>query len=70
MLNLTPREKRVLDTLASGFSEKVAADYLEITIKNLRDATYHARKRNGIQTTSRLLFVYRVQKAGYVDVCH
>lgn len=66
MLTLTPTEQHILDMLADGFSDAIIADYLDYGRgpKTVQALIHAASKRNGGIGRRRLVFLYRLQRAG------
>ena len=65
-LTLTHTEQRILDMLADGFSDQVIAEHLEYGRgpKTVQSLVHSASKRNGGIGRKRLVFLYRLQRAG------
>ncbi len=65
-LKLRPREREILDMLADGFSRDVIVEHLQISKKNFSSQIHRAKKNNNISDRRRLVWCYRLQRAGVI----
>lgn len=68
MIEASGISEKILDMVADGYSKKVICSYLRITTKNYDSRMCKVKKANGISSVRRLKYLWRLQRAGVLNM--